>query len=79
MEVPATHDLVGSSGLGTSPGMVQEAVAWEECIKLCLLFQGFAEGIVLSYLSGKTMPMSFVDNGATKGTMGPLRGTKARG
>lgn len=49
-------------------------------IKLCLLFQGCAEGIMVSYLSGKqcqclpqweTMPMSFVDNGATKGTMGP--------
>lgn len=78
MEVQATQGLVGSSGLGTSSGMVQAVVAWEGCIKLSS-FPGLCRRNHGQLPQWKTMSMSFVDNGTTKGTMGPPRGAEAHG
>lgn len=59
-----THGLLRSGGPGSSPRTVQAVAPW----KLCLLFEEFAVGIMVSYLHGKQCQCLLQ-------TMGPPRGT----
>lgn len=65
-EVQVTHGLLRSGGPGSSPRIVQAVAPW----KLCLLFQEFAVGIVVSYLHEKQCQCLLQAMGPPRGTGG---------